>query len=124
MDDCEVCLQPTFDLVQVTFQDDETAVPVRFCRECVTAIIQVMTNRYNEAIDQQNAWVDQLCRTLGIEIPPTEHIMSACPNCATVAIRETDDSGTARQLSCDSCGWRWDPRTSERQRVTQADEDP
>lgn len=34
-------------------------------------------------------------------------IRSACPSCGVVAVRETYDIGSGRELSCANCEWCW-----------------
>lgn len=67
MDECEVCLRPTVDYGYVTFDTpDGNPCRVQFCRDCITAVCTLMTERYNGAVDRGNAEVDAVKRMLGI----------------------------------------------------------
>jgi hypothetical protein len=66
MTDCEVCLRPTVDIVTVAFTSNTVCV-VAFCRDCTTAVFQLMADRYNQAIDEQNETVRELVRWFGID---------------------------------------------------------
>lgn len=71
MAECEVC-ETGYPLVTITFAPDDGAikpVPVRMCRECQAAILNVMVERWHASIEQANEAVAWLMDQLGIENP-------------------------------------------------------
>ena len=71
MDECEVC-ETDYPIVTVTFALDDGSVavcPVRMCRDCHAAILNVMVERWHASIQAANESVAWLMDQLGIENP-------------------------------------------------------
>lgn len=71
-DDCEVCLQPAgVGSYSVTLQGDGPACHVLFCKECMLAVLNTMTERWRSAIEHNNKAVSELLQQLGLQDPFT-----------------------------------------------------
>ena len=72
MDECEVCLKPSIDPSVVTFSAASLAerVDVQFCTDCLTAVFQLMAERYNAAVEEGNAAVEEMLRFFKIPADP------------------------------------------------------
>lgn len=76
MDECEVC-QGQLGIIPVctvTFTADDTGatIPVRMCRECVTAVFEAMGRQWNTGIEHAHAAVNYMCDMLGIEFKTSD----------------------------------------------------
>jgi hypothetical protein len=70
VDECEVCQgQHGEPVAMMTFTPDDTGepVPVRVCRDCLSAVFRVMVDRWNASIDEANESVRWLLRQLGLD---------------------------------------------------------
>lgn len=66
MRECGVCMRATIDITNVTFErlGDNCRVP--FCRECLSAVLSLMAERYKEAIAASNEVIAAVSRILGL----------------------------------------------------------
>jgi hypothetical protein len=61
MEECEVCRQPTVTTTLVQF-GDTAAGRVLFCADCLLAVFMLMVDRYNEANEAIQLFIDDLVR--------------------------------------------------------------